>query len=162
RVSDTRTRHNYRARVSMFNGTEIQQTSSPVTITWASASSGQSDAPLIQAAQQAAAGRPQPQSNEQCLVYAQARGIGAVARGNTGAFNILYQGNDAKLVGSDGKLLDFTKIITATDRFTASVGARATASRKPTVTSLAGRSDLTQVLHPGDFIVWDRGAGGVD
>ena len=86
-------------------------------------------------AQQAAKGKAQPQDPESkvsCLRYAQRRDLKARAGGTTGAFNILYQGNDAKLDANN----------------------EPTAQLKPEIKPLKGVSDLTTVLEAGDFIVW--------
>ena len=98
-----------------------------------------SDTEFIARAQQAAQGKPQPGNYSSCLIYAQARSLGVTANGNTGAFNILYEGNDAKLVNN-----------------------LPTASLKPGIRPLEGVSNLTTVLRPGDFVVWQRGVRGVD
>ena len=100
---------------------------------------GSTDDEFIAQARQAAQGKAQPGDYSSCLVYAQHRGLPATAGGNTGAFNILYQGNDAKLVSNSP-----------------------TAQLKPEIDPLQGVTDLTTVLHPGDFIVWQRGVSGVD
>jgi surface antigen len=97
------------------------------------------DTQLIAQAQQTAKGKPQPENYTSCLVYAKARGLGDKANGNTGAFNILYQENDAKLVNNSPTSLLKTGI-------------------KP----LQNVADLTTVLKPGDFIVWQRNIAGAD
>jgi hypothetical protein len=100
------------------------------------------DEQLIALAQQAALGKPQPEDKENygsCLIYAQRRGLGVTAKGNTGAFNILYQGNDAKLVNNVP-----------------------TAPLKSGIKPLQNIGDLTVVLQPGDFIVWQRNVAGAN
>ncbi|MDD5169227.1 MAG: PQQ-binding-like beta-propeller repeat protein, partial [Syntrophales bacterium] len=104
------------------------------------------DDELIARAKQRAQGQPAI-GNLSCLEYCQRYGIGlcAVANGSTGscklgAYNILYQNNDA-----------------------------ATGTRKSGVFLLQGIDDLTTVLHgnyerpgSGDFIVWMPNAAGAD
>lgn len=88
---------------------------------------------LIDRAREEARGKEQPTSGDECLVYAQKRAIGAVAAGsdgNVGAFNLLFEGND-----------------------------HVSGRRKADVTPLAGVADLTTVLHPDDFIIWDLNGG---
>lgn len=77
------------------------------------------------------AGRPMPENYDQCLPYAQARGGVPSAGGNSGAYNILYEGNNAQ----------------------------ASSRLKKAVRELAGVGDLRSVLKPFDLIVWDRNGG---
>jgi surface antigen len=104
-----------------------------------STTSAVTDDQLIAQAQQAAQSKVQPANYTSCLVYAQARGLGVTAKGNTGAFNILYQGDDAKLVNNSP-----------------------TSQLKTGIISLNNAIDLTTILHPGDFIVWQRGVAQAD
>jgi len=103
-----------------------------------------SDEQLIAQAKQAVQGKPQPENYSSCLVYAQKRGLKASASGNPqtygdGAFNILWQGNDAKLVNNVP-----------------------TASLKSGIKPLQSISNLTTVLQPGDFIVCQRDVAGAN
>ena len=113
--------------------TQINQSSGIPT------SNDSSDVQLIAQAQLATQGKSQPGNYNSCLVYAQARGLGVTAKGNTGAFNVLYQGNDAKLVNNSPA-----------------------AQLKTGILPLNNGVDLTTVLHPGDFMVWQRGIAGAD
>src|SRR5207249_3113157 len=64
-----------------------QPTGTPKPQSTPTPQTGLTDPQLIQEAQREAAGKPQPRSDQSCLTYAQTRGIGARAGGNTGAFN---------------------------------------------------------------------------
>ncbi|MCL4370552.1 MAG: CHAP domain-containing protein [Chloroflexi bacterium] len=136
--------------------TGVSKPETSLIIVYSSPGTQLTDDQLKQIAQQWSTCLPQPQAGEECLRYAQDRNFGEGANGNTGAFNLLYEDNDAKLVGPDGKLLDFSKILTYGDREKASVGAKASAPLKGTVIPLKGKSDLTGVLQRGDFIIWDK------
>jgi hypothetical protein len=103
------------------------------------AATASTDQQLVAQAQQLTQGKPQPEKYSSCLVYAQARSLGVTAKGNTGAFNILYQGNDAKLVNN-----------------------LPTAQLKSGLKPLQNISNLTTVLQSGDFIIWQRGIAGAD
>jgi hypothetical protein len=97
------------------------------------------DADLIALAQLAAENSPQPEAYTSCLLYAQARGLSVTASGNTGAFNLLYLVNDAKLVNNSP-----------------------TNQLRPEIKPLQNLPDLTKVLEDGDYIVWQRGVAGSD
>jgi hypothetical protein len=88
---------------------------------------------LLDRAREGARGKEQPTAGDECLVYAQKRGIGAVAAGsdgNDGAFNLLFEEND-----------------------------HLSGRRKANVSALVGVADLRDVLHPDDFIIWDVNGG---
>ena len=99
----------------------------------------QTDAQFLQAAIDAGKRRTQPTAGGSCLVYYRTLGAPAASsKSNLGAFNLLFVGNDAKLKNNNP-----------------------TATRK-SLRTLSGVTNFTSVLRAGDFIVWDRGAGGAN
>lgn len=105
-----------------------------------SSTAGVGDKALLEDARARAdqAGRG-PRDGEECLVYAQRRGAAGTAGGNTGAFNVVFEGNDAKLSWDP-----------------VSKAYKPGAALKASVTKLRGIADYSAAnIAEGDGLVWD-------